>query len=62
MARPKKKAADRRTDILRIRLTDEERAELDHAAKTIGLDTSTWGRVELLALAKKIASKHATGP
>lgn len=58
MARPKKKAADRRTDVLRIRLTDDERGILDDAAKVSGLDTSTWARFELLEFARRVARKR----
>lgn len=55
MARPKKKQSDVRTDTLRIRLTDAERKALDAAAEAKTLDTSTWARAELLALAKRKA-------
>jgi hypothetical protein len=40
---------------LRIRLTEEERAELDAAAGSIG--TSTWARDVLLAEARKSRRK-----
>ena len=43
-----------RENFLRIRLTDAERATLDEAAKKRELETSTWGRAELLLLARKI--------
>jgi hypothetical protein len=62
MARPRKKTADRRTDVLRIRLTDSERKELDQAARTAGLDTSTWARYELLEFAKRLAHKRLILP
>ena len=55
MARPKKLKADRRQDVLRIRLTDAERKALDAAAAARTLDTSTWARAELLQLAKRKA-------
>jgi hypothetical protein len=55
MSRPKKKQAERRQDVLRIRLTDAERKALDAAAAARTLDTSTWARAELLALAKRKA-------
>jgi len=45
--RPKKPAADTRENVLRIRLSDEERAALDAAASHLTLDTSTWARMEL---------------
>jgi len=50
--RKKKPANERRSDTLRIRLTDDERAALNGAASAKGLETSTWARMELLALAR----------
>jgi hypothetical protein len=44
-------------NVLRIRLTEEERAVIDAVAKEKGLDTSTYARMELLALAKKAGVK-----
>jgi len=53
MGTPKKKSEDQaRGNVLRIHLTDEERALLDRAAETKTLETSTWARSELIALAK----------
>ena len=57
MARPKKKASEAKTDILQIRLTESERQAIDRAAASKSLETSTWARSELMALAKKIAAK-----
>ncbi len=51
--RPKKPEGESRGNVLRIRLTEEERAALDKAAEAKTLDTSTWARSELLSLAKK---------
>lgn len=51
--RPKKDDADRRENVLRIRLTDEERAKLDAASALKALDTSTWARMVLIEKAKK---------
>lgn len=54
MGTPKKKPEGQaRDNVLRIRLTEEERALLDQAAETRTLETSTWARSELIALAKK---------
>jgi len=53
MVRPKKPKADRRENFLRIRLTEAERKALDTLAGSKTLDTSTWARMELLALTKK---------
>jgi hypothetical protein len=52
--RPKKPDDEARGNVLRIRLTTEERKNLDEAAKSRGLESSTWARMELLTLAKKL--------
>ncbi len=51
--RPTKPAEDRRTNTLRIRLTEAERAILDRYAAQKTLETSTWARMMLLELAEK---------
>lgn len=40
-------------DVLRIRLSDEQRQQLDAAALAAGKATSTWARDELLRLAEQ---------
>ena len=55
--RPKKPAGEAKTFELRIRVTEQQRRMLDEAAKTKELDTSTWARAELLALAKKLLAE-----
>lgn len=40
---------------LRVLLTDEERTELDAAAVSVGLPTSTWARDLLLSAARSAA-------
>jgi hypothetical protein len=50
MGRPPLPPEKRKGAELRIRLTDDERAELDRAA---GKDTSTWARELLLRAAKR---------
>lgn len=57
--RPQKKPPDRRENVLRIRLTEAERVELDMLAQEMGLDSSTWARSELLKMAR--ASKRVHG-
>ena len=54
MGRPKKPIGAARGNILRIRLTDEERKLIDAAAEAKSLDSSAWARSELLSLARKI--------
>jgi len=51
--RPKKPKGTQRTNMLRIRLNDDERAKLDAAASISALDTSTWARMILLDVATK---------
>jgi hypothetical protein len=55
--RPKKPEGDSRENVLRIRLTEDERRILDDAARARTLETSTWARSELVALAKKALAK-----
>lgn len=50
MGRPPMPPGERKNAELRIRLTPDERAELDRAA---GQDTSTWAREVLLRAAKR---------
>jgi len=50
--RPPKPKAERRTNVLRILLTEQDRRTLDKAAKTKGMDTSTWARMVLLEAAR----------
>ena len=52
--RPKGPDELRRNNVLRIRLTDDERRQLDAAA---GDSTSTWARDVLLRAAKRQAAK-----
>jgi uncharacterized protein (DUF1778 family) len=58
MARPPKPEGEARENVLRIRLTDDERRLLDQVAQGKTLDTSTWARSELVALAKKILKQE----
>jgi hypothetical protein len=52
--RQKKPDADAKTYMLRIRMTQADRALLEEAAKSRSLETSTWARSELVALARQI--------
>ncbi len=45
-------SGERKWSQLRIRLTDTERAELDHAAHEAEKSTSAWARDVLLAAAR----------
>jgi hypothetical protein len=62
MARPKKPVGEARGKFLRIRLTDDERRTLDEGAKANDLETSTWARVALLALARKAVRTNVAEP
>lgn len=57
--RPSKPEEQARTNILRIRLTVTERAELDQAAILKSLETSSWARSELLSLSRKLRAKES---
>jgi uncharacterized protein (DUF1778 family) len=54
MARPTKTASDAKTYMLRIRMTEADRELLERAAKEKSLETSTWARSELVAIARRI--------
>jgi len=54
MAGKPKKPEQVKTYMLRVRMTEEERALLEEAARHKSLETSTWARSELVALARKI--------
>ena len=43
--------------MLRIRMTESDRALLEEAAKSKSLETSTWARSELVTLARKSLEK-----
>jgi uncharacterized protein (DUF1778 family) len=59
--RPKKAAGLTRGNVLRIRLTEEERALLDEAARNKGLETSTWARSELVSWARSLLAQEQSG-
>jgi hypothetical protein len=50
--RPKKAKDQRRTNVLRIRLTQQEREVLEMGASAKSLDVSAWARMVLLNSAK----------
>jgi uncharacterized protein (DUF1778 family) len=56
-ARRQKPEPEAKSYMLRIRMTASERALLEEAAKSRSLETSTWARSELVALAKKTIGK-----
>lgn len=47
-----KPESERRSKVLRIRLTGEERERFDRAAKACGEETSVWARQWLAVLAR----------
>ena len=57
--KPKPKA-EAMSYMLRIRMTEEDRALLEEAAKARSLETSTWARSELVALARKFLGRKPT--
>lgn len=46
-----------KTYTLRIRMTETERTLLEEAAKVKSLETSTWARSELVALARRLLAR-----
>jgi hypothetical protein len=58
--RPKKPDSQAKSYTLRIRMTQAQRALLEEAARTRGLETSTWARSELLALANALLPSEET--
>jgi len=58
LARPKKQESEAKGYILQIRMTDAERDTLADAAKAENLQMSTWARVRLLGLAKRILARQ----
>jgi hypothetical protein len=57
MARPEKSPEFRKTNVLRIRLTESERTELEKASSN--KDVSTWARAVLLREAKAAVKKQS---
>jgi hypothetical protein len=55
--RHKKPKAEAKSYMLRIRMTEAERLLLEEAAKSKSLETSTWARSELVALARKMLDR-----
>jgi uncharacterized protein (DUF1778 family) len=55
--RKKKPESESKSYMLRIRMTEKERDLLEEAAKSKSLETSTWVRSEIVALAKRIIAK-----
>ena len=57
VGRHKKPEAEAKTYMLRVRMTQAERELLEAAAKVKSLETSTWARSELVALARKVLGR-----
>jgi hypothetical protein len=60
--RAKKPLSQVKSYTLRIRLTQAQRTLLEEAAQSRGLETSTWARAELLALAKELLPTKEPAP
>lgn len=58
MAGKPKDPARVKTHTLRIRMTDSERGLLEQAAQVKSLETSTWARSELVALARRLLARN----
>jgi hypothetical protein len=57
MAGKPKNPEQRKALTFRIRMTEEERALLEEAARAAGAEASTWARSELVRLAKRLLQK-----
>ena len=60
VVRPEKEPEQRRENVLRIRLTEDERAILDAASETG--KTSTWARITLLRVAQSERKAGESNP
>ncbi len=49
-----------KTYMLRVRMTEAERQLVEAAAQNKSLETSTWARSELVAIARKILGKSTS--
>lgn len=58
--RHKKPDAEAKSYMLRIRMTEADRVLLEEAARSRSLETSTWARSELVALARKLIGRKAS--
>lgn len=52
MGRPPKPVEDKRERYLQVRISDDEKATFDEAAKLSGLELSQWVRSRLLVIAR----------
>lgn len=52
MGRPQKPVDEKRERYLQVRISDEEKATFDEAAKQSGLELSQWVRSRLLIVAR----------
>lgn len=51
--RPKKKAPDKKEDLVRVRVTDGQKRAFEAAAAREGMDLSTFARVAMLEKARR---------
>jgi hypothetical protein len=57
MAGKPKDPERRKSYMLRVRMTEQERALIEDAARADSLETSTWARSELVRLARRKLGK-----
>lgn len=62
MGRPKLPPGESRTNTLRIRLTEAERARIDALAARSGQEPSAWARTILLAVPPGKPGKRGSAP
>lgn len=62
MAGKPKKPGMVKSFMLRVRMTEAERALLEEAARVKSLQLSSWARSELVALARRLLAKNNCPP
>jgi uncharacterized protein (DUF1778 family) len=58
MARPKKEPDSLKGTYFRFRCREDEKALIERAAALRSLDASSWGRSELVGLARKLLARQ----
>ncbi len=59
MPRPPKKPEDRRTDSMKLPMTEREKSLVQDAADAVGEKPVTWARETLIRAAKRIARRQS---
>lgn len=57
MGRKPKKPADKKTNVLKVMMTEGDRAAIEKEAAVNGMEASTWVRLKILEIVRKSAKK-----